>query len=422
MIPEGGEQPVTLTELGVADPPWEQCSQPGCLGARARADSCLAHLDESALVSVLAGLGRGSGLDARGVNIDFSLLSRILAACPRDTWGRPKLNRGRFDRATFSAGVGFERVVFTKGVSFAGARFDVEASFTGARFEGPARFAGASFKAPTSFDEATFASQAWFGGATFGATASFGRSEFSNLAWFGRAEFETDAAFDDAIFRGNTNFDGANFGCHVRFAGSGFLGEARLDQATFNHEPRYDGAAFTGKGGAPQAAVRQAVWKGAAVAPWQTRAVAGLVDFGVFPAAVVAAGLIGALLEGPLRYNGALIFFLGLGVLTALGLTVRNLIDQGETGQTTGKRRRGLTLVNERDGLPVGVPRSLGRQALHILDILPAGIGLLRPLWNAKGQTFADTLATTLVVEGRGWAPAGSSSGPQAAGPPPGGG
>ena len=413
---------MTLTETDAAGVPWDCCSRPGCIGVLAGPEACLAHLDEPGLASVLAGVRRGRVLDARGVVIDAELLSSILAACPRDDCGRPMLSRARFDRASFPAGAGFEGVVFTKGVSFDGSRFDGGASFKGTRFEGPARFARAWFKGPAAFDEAGFGGQAWFGGATFSAPASFGHSEFSNLAWFGRATFETDAAFDDATFRGTTNFDDAGFRCHVRFARTGFEGETRLDRASFNHEPRYDGAAFTGRSGAPPAAVRQLVWKGAALAAWRDRAAAGLVDLGLALVPVVGAGLVGVLLEGPLRYNGALLLLTLLGALAGVAFTVWNLADQGQTAQTIGKRRLGICLVRQRDGLPVGVPRSIGRHALHILDTAPVGAGWLRGLWHAKRQTFADTLLKTLVVEGRGWAPTGSSGIVHAAGPPPGGG
>ncbi|MEJ7764109.1 MAG: pentapeptide repeat-containing protein [Acidimicrobiales bacterium] len=413
---------MTLIETDAADVPWDRCPQPGCIGALAGMEACLAHLDEPGLASVLAGVRRGRVLDARGVAIDAELLSRILAACPRDDCGRPVVNRGRFDCASFPAGATFEGVVFIKGVSFDGSRFDGDASFKSTRFEGPARFAGSSFKGPASFDEASFDGQAWFGGATFSAPASFGHSEFSNLAWFGRAEFETDAAFDDATFRGTTNFDDAGFRCHVRFARTGFEGETRLDRASFNHEPRYDGAAFTGRGGAPEVAVRQLVWKGAALAPWRDRAAAGFIDLGLAVVPVVGAGLVGVVLEGPLYYSGARLLLTVLGALAGVAFSVWNLVDQGRTAQTIGKRRLGICLVRERDGLPVGVPRSIGRHALHLLDTAPAGAGWLRGFWHAKRQTFADTLLKTLVVEGRGWAPTGSSGIVNAAGPPPGGG
>lgn len=393
---------MALTDTGSVDLPWERCSEPGCKGAQARPEACIAHLDEAAQASVLAGLGRSGSLDARGVVVDAPLLAKILAACPKDGSGRPVLKQGRFDRATFATGAVFEGVLFTKGVSFDGTRFNADASFSSSRFQGPARFAGASFTGPASFDETTFDAQAWFGGATFCSTASFGRAEFSNLAWFGQSRFQSDAAFDEATFRGNTNFDGADFGGQLRFTRTGFHGETRLDRATFNHEPRYDEATFTGRGGAPEAAVRQAVWKGAPLAPWRARVGAAIVDLALAAVPVVVSGLLGVIFEGPLHYNGALVVIPFLGVCASLAFNVYNVVDQGRTGQTIGKRRMGIRLLRERDGLPTGVPRSLGRQALHVLDTLPAGIGWLRPLWNAKRQTIADTLVTTVVVESSG--------------------
>jgi len=413
---------VTVTEIGAADVPWECCAHPGCHGVQAVAGACLAHLDEQQRVPVLAAIGRGRPIDVRGVAIGADLLATILAACPVDDCGRRVLNRARFDLVSFDADAAFARVVFSNEVCFDGARFAGEASFDSARFDGPARFARASFQGPASFDEASFGGQAWFGGARFSGIASFGRSEFTNLAWFSRADFETDAAFDGAVFRGDTTFDGTEFRCHTRFDGAGFLGEASLEKANFNHEPRYAGAAFSGKGGAPQAAVREAIWSGEALAPWRARVRGALIDIGLTAAPVAIAVVVGAILQGLLHYTGAVVALCGVGVVAALGFTVRSLVEQGRTGQTIGKRRLGICLVRERDGLPVGPARSLGRQALHLLDSLPVGIGWLRPLWNAKHQTFADTLLTTVVVNRRGWARVGSSRVPEAEGPPPGGG
>lgn len=400
---------MTVTELDASDVPWDRCRQPGCTGVRGPAGACLAHMDDTERAAAMGALARGRPLDARGVRIDGALLGQILDASPCDECGRPILNRARFDRATFAPGAGFTKVVFAKEASFDRARFEGDANFEGARFDGNVRFARVSLAGRAGFDDAAFAGQAWFGGARFEGPASFGRSEFANLAWFSRAEFATDAHFDGATFRGDTTFDGAAFNCHALFPDATFLGEARLEQASFHHDPTYRGAAFAGKGGAPQAAVRQAIWSGAALAPWPARARAALIDAAIPVAVVAVAATVGSFFQIVLQYQGATVAFAGLGLLAAGVLVVRSLLEQGHTGQTRGKRRLGICLVRERDGEPVGPWRSIARQVLHVLDTLPAPVGWLRPTWDPKRQTFADTLVTSVVVKRRGWARAGAT-------------
>lgn len=105
-----------------------------------------------------------------------------------------------------------------------------------------------------------------------------------------------------------------------------------------------------------------------------------------------------------LNYFGSRPYLLALALAGAVAYTVRNLINQGYTGQTVGKQRMGLTLVRKNDGLPVGARTSLVRYALHAVDTVPGFAGWLLPLWNPTRQTFADQLATTVVACQRGWA------------------
>ncbi len=69
----------------------------------------------------------------------------------------------------------------------------------------------------------------------------------------------------------------------------------------------------------------------------------------------------------------------------------------GRTGRSWGKRVLRIALVAEVNGQPVGVGNAVLRDLLHLLDGL-ALVGLLRPLWDRKRQTFADKLMTTVVV------------------------
>ncbi|MFE3256718.1 RDD family protein [Nocardia sp. NPDC059091] len=73
---------------------------------------------------------------------------------------------------------------------------------------------------------------------------------------------------------------------------------------------------------------------------------------------------------------------------------------EGTTGQTPGKRVVGIRLVRESTGQPVGFGLAIGRRLLHFIDALPCYLGFLWPAWDAKKQTFADKIVSTIVVKG----------------------
>jgi len=86
--------------------------------------------------------------------------------------------------------------------------------------------------------------------------------------------------------------------------------------------------------------------------------------------------------------------------LISLGLWVYNrVIQQGQTGQSWGKKALGLKLVGAESGQPVGAGKALLRDITHILDGLPCYLGYLWPLWDEKKQTFADKINNTYVVK-----------------------
>jgi uncharacterized RDD family membrane protein YckC len=72
---------------------------------------------------------------------------------------------------------------------------------------------------------------------------------------------------------------------------------------------------------------------------------------------------------------------------------------QGRRGQTLGKSILGITLIGERTGQPIGAGMSFLRYLCHIVDSLPCYLGYFWPLWDAKRQTFADKILSTVVVE-----------------------
>jgi Mce-associated membrane protein len=70
---------------------------------------------------------------------------------------------------------------------------------------------------------------------------------------------------------------------------------------------------------------------------------------------------------------------------------------QAYTGATPGKRAVGIAVVFRDSGRPVGFVVTVLRWLFHAVDAL-CFIGYLRPLWDARRRTFADSLALTVVV------------------------
>lgn len=71
---------------------------------------------------------------------------------------------------------------------------------------------------------------------------------------------------------------------------------------------------------------------------------------------------------------------------------------QGTTGQTIGKSAMKIKLVSEATGQPIGFGMAFVRDLAHIVDSLICYIGWLFPLWDAKRQTIADKLVSTVVL------------------------
>ncbi len=71
---------------------------------------------------------------------------------------------------------------------------------------------------------------------------------------------------------------------------------------------------------------------------------------------------------------------------------------QGTTGSSIGKSFLHFKVVSERTGQPIGFGMSLVRQLAHFLDGILCNIGYLFPLWDAKRQTFADKVMSTVCL------------------------
>jgi uncharacterized RDD family membrane protein YckC len=85
-----------------------------------------------------------------------------------------------------------------------------------------------------------------------------------------------------------------------------------------------------------------------------------------------------------------------------LGYAIFILIQQGETGQTPGKRLFGTKLVMEATLQPPGVGVSLGRYFITWLGIITYCIAnivdALFPLWDPKKQRIVDKVFKTVVI------------------------
>jgi uncharacterized RDD family membrane protein YckC len=88
-----------------------------------------------------------------------------------------------------------------------------------------------------------------------------------------------------------------------------------------------------------------------------------------------------------------------LAWLVALAYAVWNWgYRQGTTGSSIGKSVLKFKVVSEATGQPIGFGMSIVRQLAHIVDSAICGLGYLFPLWDAKRQTFADKIMSTVCL------------------------
>ncbi len=85
--------------------------------------------------------------------------------------------------------------------------------------------------------------------------------------------------------------------------------------------------------------------------------------------------------------------------LAALAFVIWNYgYRQGTTGSSIGKSVLKFKVVSEKTGQPIGFGLSIVRQLAHIVDAIICYIGYLFPLWDAKRQTLADKIMTTVCL------------------------
>jgi|SRR5579863_4505431 uncharacterized RDD family membrane protein YckC len=125
----------------------------------------------------------------------------------------------------------------------------------------------------------------------------------------------------------------------------------------------------------------------AAYANWGQRVAAYLID----AVPIIVLEFIGIIIHVTII---TLLFF-----LASIGWWIYNrCIQAGRTGQSLGKKTLHLRLVSEKTGEPIGAGMAFARDICHILDSLACYIGWLFPLWDAKRQTFADKIVSTVVI------------------------
>ena len=71
---------------------------------------------------------------------------------------------------------------------------------------------------------------------------------------------------------------------------------------------------------------------------------------------------------------------------------------QGTTGSSIGKSVLKFKVISEKDLQPLGFGLSIVRQIAHFVDAIICYICYLFPLWDAKRQTIADKIMTTVCV------------------------
>ena len=171
---------------------------------------------------------------------------------------------------------------------------------------------------------------------------------------------------------------------YVQGATTGYAQQsgAQSQSGTYGQQPTYSGELYgpVSPGGAPYAS-------------WGKRALGGLIDY-IAPGMVIGVivGILGGFASEDVQ--GVISSVLGLGWF------VYNMVYLGgTTGQSWGRKVAGVRLVSEATGRPIGMAMAFVRQLAHIIDSLICYIGWLFPLWDAKRQTIADKIMSTIVID-----------------------
>lgn len=131
-------------------------------------------------------------------------------------------------------------------------------------------------------------------------------------------------------------------------------------------------------------------------ASWGQRALGWLVDFGPAVLLYLVVAIIGIAFHWGFIFSiVAFIAFVGWIVWCVFN----RWIQQGNTGQSMGKRVAKIKLVREDNGQPVGAGMAFLRDLAHFVDNFLCYVGWLWPLWDDKSQTLSDKIVGTVVVQ-----------------------
>jgi uncharacterized RDD family membrane protein YckC len=152
-----------------------------------------------------------------------------------------------------------------------------------------------------------------------------------------------------------------------------------------------------------------------AYTPWLTRVLAALIDLAPYAVIVgIGYGIEAATQEtvcltDTSGYNLGNVCATGNSTLGVAAFLVSVLVGlvyvlwnygykQGTTGSSIGKSIMKFKVVSEKTGQPVGTGLSIVRQLAHAIDAAICYVGYLFPLWDAKRQTIADKIMTTICL------------------------
>lgn len=122
-------------------------------------------------------------------------------------------------------------------------------------------------------------------------------------------------------------------------------------------------------------------------ATWQRRAAALLIDYGILiPLPAIAV------------FVSSRTTAIWLIVADAVLLIGNRWLLAGYNGRTFGRTIMWIKLAGAQGGRPIGVVSAFWRDICHVLDSVVLGLGWLRPLWNKKHQTIADSIVSSVVL------------------------
>jgi uncharacterized RDD family membrane protein YckC len=152
-----------------------------------------------------------------------------------------------------------------------------------------------------------------------------------------------------------------------------------------------------------------------AYTPWLTRVLAALIDYAPYAVLLGIGYGIEAVTQETVCIKDTSGYNIGdvcatgnstLGVAAFLVSALAGLVyviwnqgyKQGTTGASIGKSILKFKVVSEKTGQPIGFGPSVVRQLAHAVDAIICYVGFLFPLWDAKRQTLADKIMTTVCL------------------------